>query len=351
MKRVITIEMHEILQKDPRIWDIFTRKEEYNSQIRDQYGRYPYSASSNRNILEPLASNYLAKNGYTVNYPNEKPFAVCLTHDIDNVYTSLLEKIGSAKRHLLQNSPSGFKQSVAQMYSKKLPLWNFKDILALEEQFDAKSTFFFMAENSGETDYAYQIEDCESVLGDITDHGFEVGLHGGHTSYLCLEEMISKKRRLEKVLHKKIVGYRNHYLRFKVPETWEYLHDAGFLYDTTFGYADQVGFRNGMCYPFKPFNLESGKPIEILEIPLNVMDRTLERYMSLDIPGAWELLKKLIDSVEQCNGVLTLLWHNNDLVGDKRYLYEKILKYCAEKNAWLTSGEQISAWWKDNVKT
>lgn len=97
LKRVITMEMHEILQKDPKIWDIFTRKEEYNSLIRDKYGRFPYSASSNRNIFEPHVSKYLIEHGYHVEYPEDKPFAVCLTHDIDEVYTPLLQKINSAK--------------------------------------------------------------------------------------------------------------------------------------------------------------------------------------------------------------------------------------------------------------
>ena len=44
-------------------------------------------------------------------------------------------------------------------------------------------------------DYAYQIEDCETVLGDIIDNGCEVGLHGGHTTYSSPEEMKSKKER------------------------------------------------------------------------------------------------------------------------------------------------------------
>jgi len=338
------MEMNEILQKNKKIWDIFTRKEEYCSSMRDQYDRFSFSASSNRHIFEPCVSTYLIHHGCDFKYPEEKPFAVCLTHDIDDVYTSIIQKAGSAKRHLTQGSLSGFTHSVAQMRSKKFPLWNFSDIIALEEQFDAKSSFYFMAENFGEQDFTYRIEDCESVLGNIIDRGFEVGLHGGHTAYLNSEELKFKKQRLEKILNNKVIGYRNHYLRFKVPETWEYLHEAGFLYDTTFGYADHVGFRNGMCHPFEPFNLKTGKTINILEIPLIIMDRTLERNMKLDTGRAWEISRKLIDTVKNNNGVMTLLWHNNDLIGEKRKFYEKILKYCKEKNAWMTSGEEIFKW-------
>ena len=51
-----------------------------------------------------------------------------------------------------------------------------------------------------------------------------------------------------------MIGYRNHYLRFKLPETWKYLADAGFEYDTTLGYSNALGYRNGMCHPFRPYD-------------------------------------------------------------------------------------------------
>jgi hypothetical protein len=343
--------MIDLLQKDQELWNLFTRKEEYQSDIRDHYDRFPYYASSCRNVFEPRVSKYLVEHEYHVEYPDCRPFAVCLTHDIDEVYTSSLQKSVFALRNLQNGSLSGFSDSISQMRSKKLPLWNFDTILAVEEQYDSKSSFYFMVENPGDQDYSYRIEDCEQALGNITDRGFEVGLHGGHTAYRNPDALKSKKTRLEKVLNKKVIGYRNHFLRFKVPETWEYLYESGFLYDTTFGYADCIGFRNGMCHPFKPYNLQTGKSIEILEIPLAIMDDTLFYYMKLDFRRAWDITKNLIDTVERYNGVLTILWHNYNFFGDNLDFYKKILNYCKEKNAWMTSGEQISAFWKVNGKS
>jgi hypothetical protein len=328
--------MHEIIQKDQELWDLFTRKEEYSNLSRDQYDRFSYSESSVRNIYEPRVSKYLVEQGYRIEYPYDKPFAVCLTHDIDSVYLSRSLKADYALQHLQKGSLSGFMH-----FMRKSPFCDFKDILSVEEKYEADSSFYFMAEDSGEQDYAYQVEDFESVLTEIVDRGSEVGLHGGHTSYLNAEELKTKKERLEKILDKKIIGYRNHYLRFRVPETWEYLHDAGFLYDTTLGYPDRIGFRNGMCHPFKPFNLKTGKPIGILEIPLAIMSTTFGEYMKIDLNKAWEITKDLIDTVDQYHGVLTVLWHNTDLIGDQRKFYEKFLKYCAEKNAWMTTGKNI----------
>jgi peptidoglycan/xylan/chitin deacetylase (PgdA/CDA1 family) len=338
--------MYKLLQKDLGIWDIFSRKEEYGSPLRDQYGRFPYYASSNRNIFRPVVSEYLVDNGFHVEYPSDESFAVCLTHDIDDIYTPILPKAIASVRHLTRGSTSECLHSAAQMRSGKLPLWNFHDILDLEEQYDAKSSFYFMAGNPGERGYTYPIGDCESALGTIIDQGSEIGLHGGHTSYLQPNELKGKKERLEKILNKTITGYRNHYLRFSVPETWRYLQEAGFLYDTTLGYADCVGFRNGMCYPFRPYDLQKEEIIDIIEIPLVIMDDTLfNSYMRLNAEQAWDITRQLIQAVAECHGVITFLWHNYSCIGEQKKFYQKILEYCREKNAWMTSGEQIYRWW------
>lgn len=336
------------LQKDKALWDLFTRKEEYSAQLRDQYDRFPYFASNNRHIFEPCVSRYLVEQGYHPEYPENKPFAVCLSHDIDILYKSRIMKTYEAVGKVRNARTS--VDYLTQMRSKKLPFWNFSDIMALEDTYDAKSSFYFLVLNPGDRDYNYDIESCESTIGEISDRGWEVGLHGGHTSYNNPVEMKERKQRLEKVVHKKVAGYRNHYLRFRVPDSFEYLQEAGFRYDTTLGYADCIGFRNGMCHPFKPYNLTTRREIDILEIPLHLMDDSLDRYMKLDAGKSWEMTKQLIDTVEKYHGILTILWHNYSFYGEQRKFYEKILNYCREKNAWMTSGEEISAWWKNNTK-
>jgi peptidoglycan/xylan/chitin deacetylase (PgdA/CDA1 family) len=343
------MEMHDILRQDSKIWDLFTRNEEYNNPRLDQYNRFPSYASKNCDNFEPKASKYLADQGWSVEYPHIAPFAICLTHDIDRVYQSIPIKGLDAFRLLMESNPNEAIRSIGSMRSKKLPLCNFSAIMDLEEKYGAKSTFFFMAENPDEQDYTYNIEDFEHETGNIIDRGCEVGLHGGHTTYLDLREIREKKERLEKVTHKPILGYRNHYLRFRVPYTWEYLSQAGFQYDTTFGYADSTGFRNGMCHPFRPFDLNKNQKIGILEIPLIIMDHTLFHYMKLDDVHAWERTKQLIEIVEKFHGVLTILWHNNYFYRDKAKFYEKILKHCTDKGAWMTNGQGISQWANDCI--
>jgi peptidoglycan/xylan/chitin deacetylase (PgdA/CDA1 family) len=342
IKSVLSMKMHEILQKDPAIWALFTRMEEYQSTIRDKYDRFSYYASNDRDIFEPKASEYLVKNGFSLEYPENKPFAVCLSHDIDELYKTNGTKVFEALVQLRDSRLSAGKESLAQIRSKKIPFWNFSDIAALEDKYGAKSSFYFMVENPGDRDYNYDIEDCETIIGELSDGGWDIGLHGGHTTYHDPDAMKEKKKRLENVLKNKVAGYRNHYLRFTVPGSWEFLSQAGFLYDSTLGYHDCAGFRNGMCHPFRPFNRSTGKGIDIVEVPLTIMDTTLTNHMNLDPSTSWDLAKRLIDTVASCHGTISILWHNYSFSGDQRRLYEKILKYCAEKDAWMTSAREIA---------
>ena len=111
------------------------------------------------------------------------------------------------------------------------------------------------------------------------------------------------------------------------------------------------GFKNSLCHPFRPFNLCSNKEIDIIEIPLNIMACALYKYTKTS-EKAWEVTKTLIDTVEKYCGVLTINWHNDDLFNPYRKdwtdLYKMILNYCRQKNAWMTSCDDIWRWWTND---
>jgi hypothetical protein len=88
----------------------------------------------------------------------------------------------------------------------------------------------------------------------------------------------------------------------------------------------------------------------IYELPLHVMESAM--YGSIKPDEAWELIKKLLEEAEANSGVLTVLWHNYvfgcPFREHWRALYEKILQYGSERGAWMTSGEELWKWWKEN---
>lgn len=338
------------LKLNKELWDIFTSKEEYNPFVRDRYKRFPYYLSKIKDIFDPEVSKFLINNNILkVKYPEDRNFAVCLTHDVDIIYLSNVKILYSILRNLKDSRlRECIKLLMSKLSKRSSPFWNFSSIMDLEEKYMAKSTFYFLALEKGDMDFNFSLKDIKDDLKEIVKKGWEVGLHGGHEAYNNLNKMEKEKKRLEEILEREVIGYRNHYLRFCVPDTWELLRKAGFKYDTSFGFDSCVGFRNGMCHPFKPFNLNSSKYIDILEIPVNIMDFTLNEYMCLDIDGAWKIIKFIVDIVESYKGVVTILWHNTYMIGSMRELYERILEYCYQKGAWMTSGEEIWRWWREN---
>jgi peptidoglycan/xylan/chitin deacetylase (PgdA/CDA1 family) len=346
--------MHELLMNNQEIWDLFTRKEEYSPEKLDEHHRFLFSEKDLRNASEPEVSRYLIENGMQVEFPENKSFAVCLTHDVDDIYPPLSHSLLSSAYCLKQLN---FQEFLAQSLWKLRgidysPYLNFSKIMDLEASFEAKSSFYFITAEADPVRFRYNIDDIQHHLGEVSDRGWEIGLHGGYYSYDNPEKIKKEKESLEAILGKKIIGFRNHYLRFKTPDSWEILADAGFSYDSTFGHRYSVGFRNGMCHPFIPYNLNTGKEIDILEVPLVVMDTALFST-SKSFDEAWERTRNLIDTTASLNGVITLLWHNFvfscDFRKDWVRLYEKVLQYCSRKGAWMTSGEEIYRWWADGA--
>ena len=169
-----------IIKQQENLWDFFTRKEEYSVQHLDQHGRFPFACSIYQEVLEPSVSEFLVTNGYHIEYPDDKQFAVCLTHDVDEIYPPVSHALRSSLRSLSEHDLTSFKKQVFWRWNGKeaSPYWNFDQIMDLEEKYGARSSFYFLASDTDIRRFRYKIEDLENTLSHITDRGWEVGLHG-----------------------------------------------------------------------------------------------------------------------------------------------------------------------------
>ncbi|CAJ35714.1 polysaccharide deacetylase family protein [Methanocella arvoryzae] len=341
----------EVLRHNRELWDQFSFKG--ISTLNQEYG-HVRNVIGDRFLTRPYMSEYLRREGFSLEYPDGKGFAVCLTHDVDEIYPPLRHTALSSASSLTRGDLEGMKKHLLwRLKGKKYsPYINFREIMEIERRYGATSSFYFLATDKDVLRFRYDIEDLEGELGIVADGGCEVGLHGGYYAFDSPEKISEEKRRLEKVFNGKVTGYRNHYLRFRLPETWEYLRQAGFRYDTTIGNNRIAGFKNGLCHPYRPYDAIKNREIDIVELPLTLSDFTL---MNTRVPFSrkWEIAKSLIDSAEKCGGVLTVLWHsdafNNSHLSGWVKFYEKILKYCQSRNAWMASGREISGWVEDKI--
>lgn len=351
-------QIYEDIKKEPDLWSLFTNMGEYNPTKVDKHGRISYKFTSNKDVLKPRVSEYLTNKGYKIDYQDNKKFAIFLSHDVDDIFISEKQIIRSLVPLPVNRDMTGLKKFLISHLRKQNPYINFKKIIQLEKKYDVCSTFYFFATEKDILGNKYKIENLYEEIKYILDMDCEIGLHTGYYSYDKLDMIKTERKKLEEIIGKQIIGIRNHLLRFKIPFSWELLSKAGFKYDSSLGYHDMIGFRNGMCHPFRPFNLNNNKSIDIIEIPLCIGDIALFSYMKKTADESWEYIKKIIDNVEKCGGVLGILWHNWFFSFPVSYcgifgkewtsLYEKILNYCSLKKAWITTGEQIYDYVKKN---
>jgi len=288
-------------------------------------------------------------------WPDARKFAVCLTHDVDEVRKTY-QWLTRPVRCLGKGDLPGLKRQLRLLYRKIRgvePYWTFNEIAAIEKQFKAKSTFFFLKEsgkpkilsprtwNLYGRSHSYSEPGVTDAICLVSGYGSEVAVHGSFYSYADPGLIKDETDELSALIHEKISGIRQHHLNLSVPATWDYQWDAGLSYDTTLGYKDRAGFRWGTSYPFFPFTGTVSHPIR--EIPLTIMDIAV---LSHKDPLADCLL--LAKKVGQVGGVLTLLWHpplfNSLEFPGAGEVYATIIGESIKQNAWVTSAREIAEW-------
>ena len=336
-----------------------------NNEILDNHQRF---SSDNcvlckEGLLErPIVDEYwyylkeqLRKFGYKFNENNEE-LVVCLTHDIDSVqkYYSINNAIRSSASWLLKQRK--FKKSYLELKEyfegklnyKKDAFWTFEKIVELEKSRGFTASYYFMTSGKAKVDNLYNIDEerIRKVIDYLDRNSMEVGFHGGYDSFDNENEFSDQIKELRKVVKNNRFGVRQHFLRFKVPITWRIQSKKGILYDTTLGYADSIGFRAGTSIPFKPYDLEENKILELWEIPLIVMDTSLKnaQYCNLSPQEGYEKIIELMETVRKYNGIFTLLFHNSSFDVswyEWKELYERIINYIDGNRGVAFSGRDI----------
>lgn len=297
--------------------------------------------------------NYKIEN---IKYDGKYDFLACLTHDIDGVqkYYNFNNCIRSTGSWLIRNRD--FIKAIGEIteyikgkkdYSKDA-FWTFKYMVNCENNYGFTSSFYFMTNGKSRYDNKYDIseERIKNIFKYLNINNREIGLHSGYDTYDNDINLKEQKKYLDNFAPDLNYGARQHFLRFKSPYTWELYEKLSIKYDTSLGYADNVGFRAGTCIPFKPYDIINDEVLNVWEIPLIVMDVSLKNkdYCNYNPEEAFIKIKELIDRVKKYHGIFTVLWHNSsfDISWlEWRNLYDRSLKYIYTNNGLGLSGIQV----------
>ncbi len=295
-------------------------------------------------------------------WPEARPFALCLSHDVDRTTKGAQYLFYTLKSLKDLNLKGVWKQflSVGCRLSGREPYWNFDRIMELESNLDVRSTLYFLNENGKARlsdprsmilfwgRYNIRNSKIQSIISKLHTDGWEIGIHGSYNSYSDRQLFQSEKHILEGILGDRVYGGRQHYLNLEIPRTWHIHEEAGLEYDSTLGFTSAVGFRSGTSFPFFPFDEVKKKNIKLLEIPMTIMDGPLFGYSD-----PWSEGKRLVETVEKYGGVLVLNWHqrlfNPYESVDYQGLYTRLIKLCQEKNAWIATLSEVNKWWRHRI--
>ncbi len=292
-------------------------------------------------------------------WPENRPFGLFLSHDIDQIHDRELFRVLADLNHVRRiwtksekgSAPLALRRVARALVAPKPAEQDFETILEIEARHGFRSTFFVLHDpywSRNGPRYRLTCPEIRRIADLVRGSGCEIGLHGGVLRLNQADGYRESREALRVALGVEAVGIRNHLLRYSGMDTWAAQESAGFRYDATFGYPDRLGPRDGRMVPFVP----EGR--NILELPLTVMDVTLFRNLGLEGAAALDAAWQAIEPVAQAGGLVSLLWHNNYFnepeYRDWQWTYEQLLERLASLKPWCATGAEIERWWRANAE-
>ena len=323
---------------------LVSRYEEYLPYSADEFGRFPASESlafKHDFLQEPVVDIWamMLKKKLLELYSNlhfkKRNFQFQPTVDIDNAYAHLYKGFTRTSLSLIQ---SGIKSPMRLIEKLKVllriekdPYDNYDCLNHLEKKYSLKTLYFVLFSKYGKYDknLSMRNEQFKKLIKSITKNN-EIGLHPSFQSNTKFKKLLLEKKGLEKLIDKKIEHSRQHFLKLKIPETYENLIKIGIISDYSMGYASQPGFRAGTCTPFFFFNLRNNTATTLKITSFEIMDACFRDYLKCSPAIALKKIKKIITSIKKVDGLFVSLWHNESLDSKNQHftwyhVYERML--------------------------
>ena len=338
--------------------------QEYISNKKDKLGRFPFNNSFLSDLglvdvplvnyyFDILASAIMRHSGskLVIHERHGNGLKIGITHDIDHCHTGSLQD--SYRQFLAGERLAAIKKGINRITQKDI-WYNFDQLLDIEKKYGVTSSYYFISENKprdglANADYNLQSKDFQSLMKKIGSNGHEIGIHGSigtGFNQKQLDDEISK-------FQNPIIGGRFHYLLMRVNESFSIIDKSKINYDSSLGFAEHIGFRNGFCFPYRPYNFKKDRPYSFYEFPFQMMDRTFiqSNYMGLNPHDAKEAINRIMNEILKFNGYFIFIWHNNTITGFKYKEWESVLINTIEYGMELGSDFQpLSSFYKNIIK-
>ncbi len=245
---------------------------------------------------------------------------VICSHDIDFYFTSRRSAAVRLVKNLaisclLYKSAKYFLSNI-KMLARLLMGKRIGDYLPIlferMEQLGCRSTLFVVASRSHRRDPNYDIAALAVPISEAMKKGFSVEIHGCYQSVLEKGSLKADKQALAAVTGRMPLGNRQHWLRFGDAENvFRVIEDADLRFDSSLGFSDTVGFRNGASFAYPPYDFKRECARKFLEFPLAIMDGGLVERTRATGESAQVLAERVLQESRRFGwGGISILWHN-----------------------------------------
>ncbi|MDA3909725.1 MAG: polysaccharide deacetylase family protein [Bacteroidales bacterium] len=323
---------------------LLSRWEEVVSDTRDGLGRFPDSEAyliKNGLNLRPIVNEYAyfilnCLNRLHYNFPQKHlpDFKIVPTHDVDKfrrfnsrtkVFRALVGDLYKRKSFRLAQSTLRQVRAMKKALVKD-PFDTFSQLMDYAESANVKAKFFFMPGEMGEQDVYYDINDAEvkKTVKEILERGHLVGIHPGMSSFLNQSQLLIEINRLKQI-GVNVTSGRQHYLRYRVPDTWRIWDTLNLNLDYGMSYHESPGFRCGIANAFPAFDVLSGEPLDLKLMPTVLMDQALLKYCKT--PSEFKVIANQLKAVcKKYHAEFVFLWHPENINTPEWQPYSEILK-------------------------
>ncbi len=347
------------------LFDLLTFGEESRAPQRDQHGRFSYRFSPRlkAGLLTVPAFNesaaLLAASAISLSRTGQPlmhgdflsgPPVVVLSHDCDILKGN--DMITQAVRlvRIPQPITRGRIPRIGNLWwiarnavtPRRYYASNVTGMMELERCFGYHSTFYWLNGRGGRFGARSPMSEIARLMKQLPP-GWESGIHYNYDTFLNEERFAAQLAELQALCPHKIVSGRAHYLRFDPFRSFEFIRQFGITVDESSGWADFVGYRNGLAGCFQPFDPVRKRALDMWEAPMVVMDLALAtQHGSQAIPFVEEQLRHL----SRIGGALTILFHPGQFFNPEHkvtmWLYHGILKACRDARAVSATSRQLT---------
>jgi hypothetical protein len=313
---------------------LVTRFEEYSSTHRDQHGRFiPFQSIAYRSgfLDKPVVNRWALEFADVLRqvFPDlqipGKNFTFTPTIDIDSAYAyrykGTLRNLGGYFRALAHGDFKEVNERFRVLIGRiRDPFDTYEYISSIHKKYGIDPVYFILLGDYGPNDknLAFTHPHFRDLIKKLAINN-EVGIHPSYASHDSPAMLKTEISRLADIINRKVTFSRQHFLRVTLPQTYRNLISTGILHEFSIGYAQEPGFRAGICTPFLFYDLSEDQPTHLRIHPFAVMDGTLRDYKNCTPQQAISIITDLIREVKAVNGTFISIWHNESLSDQKRW--------------------------------